>query len=198
MIGLSGGIGSGKSTVAKIWAEEGATIIDADAVARSVVAPGEPALAEIAQQFGADVVQDDGSLNRQLLAARAFASEEQTALLNSITGSNIRQRVAELVQEAPCPELTVYDVPLLIEHDLADDFSTIVMVIADEEVRLDRLQTTRNMTLEDAQNRMSRQATDSQRRAIADIVIENNGSLDDLVDEAKRVWRYLQESCSST
>ncbi|HHY07714.1 MAG TPA: dephospho-CoA kinase [Corynebacteriales bacterium] len=198
MIGLSGGIGSGKSTVAAVWKEHGATIIDADQVARDVVEPGEPALQEIAQEFGEDVLLADGSLDRGLLAQRAFASEARTERLNTIMKPYIRGRVAKLAAESPQPELTVYDVPLLIEHNLEGDLSTIVMVLADEDRRVERLQRDRGMSESDVRNRIQRQATDAQRRAVADIVIENNGTVEELRREALRVWNYLVANCSST
>lgn len=198
MIGLSGGIGSGKSTVAAVWKEHGATVIDADQVARDVVEPGEPALRAIAAEFGADVLQADGSLNRSLLARRAFSSAATTERLNAIMKPYIRSRVAELAAAAPHPELTVYDVPLLIEHDLAADLDTIVMVLTDEEERIARLQRDRGMSADDVRDRMRRQASDAERRAIADIVIDNNGTEAELRDKALEVWRQLAESSSST
>ena len=198
MIGLSGGIGSGKSTVAAVWKEHGATVIDADQVARDVVEPGEPALRAIAAEFGADVLRADGSLNRSLLARRAFSSAATTERLNAIMKPYIRSRVAELAAAAPHPELTVYDVPLLIEHDLAADLDTIVMVLTDEEERIARLQRDRGMSADDVRDRMRRQASDAERRAIADIVIDNNGTEAELRDKALEVWRQLAESSSST
>lgn len=198
MIGLSGGIGSGKSTVAAVWRKLGATIIDADQVARDVVEPGEPALDDIAREFGTDILLSDGSLNRSLLASRAFTNEANTERLNSIMKPYIRNRVASLAASAPNPDLTVYDVPLLIEHDLVADVSTIVMVIADEKERIARLQRERGMSADDVRNRMRHQASDKERRAVADIVIENNGTEDELQAKAVKVWNYLVESCAST
>ncbi|ALE35151.1 dephospho-CoA kinase [Lawsonella clevelandensis] len=197
MIGLSGGIGSGKSTVAAVWRELGATVVDADHVAREVVAPGTPGLAALAAEFGDDLIQPDGTLNRALLAQRAFVDSVHTERLNSILQPAIAARSAELLAVAPCPQLAVYDVPLLVEHDMAGMFEHIVMVLSPAEQRLERLVHQRGLATDDARARMAQQATDAQRREIADIIIDNDGTVDELRERASSVWRYLESCCST-
>lgn len=197
MIGLSGGIGSGKSTVAAVWRELGATVVDADQVAREVVAPGTPGLTALAAQFGNDLVQPDGTLNRTLLAQRAFVDSTHTEQLNAILQPAIAARAAELLAAAPCPQLAVYDVPLLVEHNMAGMFEYIVMVLSPVEQRLERLVHQRGLAVEDARARMAQQATDEERRALADIIIDNDGTVDELRERASGVWHYLESCCST-
>lgn len=196
MIGLSGGIGSGKSTVAAVWRELGATVVDADQVARDVMQLGSPALPALSAAFGEDILYNDGSLNRSLLAERAFVDAEHTEQLNDIVQPIIAARAQELLAAAPSPRRAVYDVPLLIEHHLESQFDHIVMVLAPIKQRLERLTQQRHLSEDDARARMAQQATDDQRRTIADIVIDNNGTLAELRKRASDVWHYL-ESCSS-
>lgn len=188
-IGLSGGVGSGKSTVARLLAEHGAVVIDADAVAREVVEPGTPGLQAIAARFGSSVLAD-GRLDRAALARVVFADEHARADLNAIVHPLVKRRSAELMAQAPDDAIVVYDVPLLVESDLGDDFDLVVIVLADASLRLNRLEG-RGMDRADAAARMAAQASDEQRRAAADEIVENNGSEDDLREAVDALWDRL-------
>lgn len=191
-VGLTGGIGSGKSTVARMLAELGAVVIDADRIARQVVEPGQPALAEIAERFGAEVIKPDGSLDRAALAAIVFPEPQALAALEAITHPRIDQRAAEQLDKArrSGARVVVYDSPLLVESGQARDFDLVVVVDAPAEIRVARL-VGRGLVESDARARMARQATDSQRLAVADVVIDNSGSPADLVDEVRRAWQLI-------
>lgn len=184
-IGLTGGIGSGKSTVAQLLAREGFPIIDADAVAREIVQPGEPALAELVEVFGEGIIRADGTLDRAALAAVAFADEPSTARLNRITHPRIQaeveQRFAEY--ERQNQPVAVYDVPLLAENDLGRSFDFVVVVHAPVEQRIQRLMQSRGMDYADAAARIKRQADDKTRLRQADYVVDNSGDVDHLREE---------------
>ena len=198
-IGLSGGIGSGKSTVARLMVElsGGSTvvIIDADKIAREVVEPGSPALAELSKAFGEDVLAPDGSLNRQLLAARAFASKESTAILNSITHPRISEETERLFRQAADEgaDFAVYDVPLLVENDIYKDMDANIIVDVDPETRITRLIEHRGLDEKDARRRIASQIADEKRLAIADFVIVNTGTLEDLAPQVEEIVRKLKE-----
>lgn len=189
-IALTGGIGSGKSTVAGLLAEHGALVIDADRIAREVVEPGQPALAEIAQRFGAGVLAGDGSLDRGALAAIVFHDTAALSDLNAITHPRIAARTAESIEAAPDDAVVVYDLPLLVENGLADGWDVVIVVEANRDVRVHRL-IERGLDEADIEARMSRQATDEQRRAVADIVIANSGSVDALRHAVDTVWSQV-------
>ena len=189
-VGLTGGIGSGKSTVARLLAEHGALVIDADQIAREVVEPGQPALTEIAERFGPDVITTDGSLDRAALAAIVFADAAALADLNAITHPRIAARTAQLIDAAPDDAVVVYDMPLLVENDLAEGWDHVIVVEADREVRVRRL-IERGLDEADIEARMSRQASDEQRRAVADVVIDNTGDLDSLRAQVDHTWPHL-------
>ncbi len=189
-VGLTGGIGSGKSTVARLLAEHGALVIDADRIAREVVESGQPALAEIAQRFGDDVIAPDGRLDRGALAAIVFADTAALSDLNAITHPRIAQRTAELISAAPDDAMVVYDMPLLVENDLAEGWDVVVVVEADRDVRIHRL-IERGLDEADIEARMNRQATDEQRRAVADIVIDNSGDLRILEQAVDGAWSQI-------
>ncbi len=189
-VGLTGGIGSGKSTVARLLAEHGALVIDADHIAREVVEPGQPALTEIAERFGPDVITTDGSLDRAALAAIVFADAVALADLNAITHPRIAARTAQLIDAAPDDAVVVYDMPLLVENDLAEGWDHVIVVEADREVRVRRL-IERGLDEADIEARMSRQASDEQRRAVADVVIDNSGDLDSLRAQVDHTWPHL-------
>lgn len=191
-IGLTGGVGSGKSTVAQLFRQAGALVIDADAIAREVVAPGEPALAEIRAHFGDGVIRADGSLDRSALADIVFHDADELAVLNSITHPRIAQRTARLHQSAKPGQHIVHDVPLLVENQLADAYDVVVVVWAEPEVRLARL-AARGMSTAEAQRRMAAQATDAQRREVADLLIDNNGDVDQLRAHVAEVLSQLAE-----
>lgn len=189
-IALTGGIGSGKSTVAGMLAEHGALVIDADRIAREVVQPGQPALTEITERFGPDVITPDGSLDRAALAAIVFADAAALADLNAITHPRIAARTAQLIDAAPEDAVVVYDMPLLVENDLAGGWDHVIVVEADRAVRVRRL-IERGLDEADIEARMSRQASDEQRRAVANTVIDNSGDLDSLRTQVDHTWHHL-------
>lgn len=189
-VGLTGGMGSGKSTVARRFAELGAAIIDADQIARDVVEPGEPALAELAEAFGEGILLDDGSLNRGELAKRAFVSAEKTELLNSITHPRIEQRTEEQFNAAG-DAIIVFDSPLLIEMGQSDAQDLVVVVHTPVEVRLDRLVESRGVDREDAKQRIAKQISDDKRLQFADVVLENSGTEEELLHQVDRIWERI-------
>lgn len=189
IVGLTGGIGAGKSAVAARLAEHGALVVDADVVAREVVAPGTEGLAAVVAAFGSGVLADDGSLDRQRLGALIFADDEARARLNAIVHPLVSQRSAELAADAPDDAVVVHDVPLLVENALAPAYDVVVVVLADENVRIQRLRDTRGMREEEARARMAAQTTDDQRRAVADAVLDNSGTLADLHRQVDDLWR---------
>ncbi|PLA34869.1 dephospho-CoA kinase [Corynebacterium amycolatum] len=189
-VGLTGGMGSGKSTVARRFAELGAVIIDADQIARDVVEPGEPTLAELAEAFGGGILLDDGSLNRGELAKRAFVSAEKTELLNSITHPRIEQRTEEQFNAAG-DAIIVFDSPLLIEMGQSEAQDLVVVVHTPVEVRLDRLVESRGVDREDAKQRIAKQISDDKRLQFADVVLENSGTEEDLVRQVDRIWERI-------
>ncbi|MEV0765768.1 dephospho-CoA kinase [Nocardia sp. NPDC050435] len=187
-IGLTGGMGAGKSTVARILAEHGAVVIDSDVLAREVVAPGTEGLAALVAAFGADILAADGSLDRPALAARAFADDESRATLNSITHPLVGKRTAELIAAAAPDAILVQDIPLLVENGLAPLMNLVLIVDVDAETRVRRLVEFRGVDESDARARISAQATDEQRRAAADVLLDNSGApgaIDAVVD---RLW----------
>ena len=194
IIAVSGGIGSGKSTVTRVFASRGAVIADADAIARQILEPGEPSLAEVAREFGNDLIRQDGSLDRALLASRVFGgvgSQGRVVRLNAITHPKIEARAWSILRGAPTGGLAVYDIPLLIEGDQADRFDAVVIVDAPIEARIKRLEG-RGVAPEDARARIRAQASSEERRAIASIWIENEGSVADLEEVAGLVYdRWL-------
>ena len=183
LVGLTGGIGSGKSTVAARLAEHGVPVVDADQIAREIVEPGEPALAELAAHFGDGILTGDGRLDRAGLAAIAFADEEQRAALNAITHPRIAERITERLQQLDDDgaEIAVLDHPLLLEDDPTGRVDTVVVVLAPEELRLTRLVEQRGLDEQDVRARMRAQLDDDARRAAADHVIDNDGDLDALM-----------------
>lgn len=194
-IGLTGGIGSGKSEVAKRLAAHGAVIIDADVAARAVVAPGTPGLARVAEAFGTGVLGPDGTLDRERLGAIVFGDPSSRAALNAIVHPLVADwmRAAEraAVHAADGEVIIVHDVPLLAENRRAGDFDLVIVVDTPPELQLERLVSQRGMTPEQATARMAAQATGPQRLAVADIVIDNSGSLDDLDRRVAEVWAGL-------
>lgn len=194
VVAVSGGIGSGKSSVTRVFASMGATTADADAIARQVLEPGQPALKEVAARFGADLIGEDGALDRSGLARRVFAgegAEERIAALNAITHPAIEQRAWEILNGAPEGSVAVYDIPLLVEGDHAEHFDAVVIVDAPIEERIKRLEG-RGVAPEDARARIRAQASSCQRRAVASIWIDNEGSACDLEEVARLVYeRWL-------
>ncbi|MFI5676015.1 dephospho-CoA kinase [Streptomyces cellulosae] len=190
-VGLTGGIGAGKSEVSRLLVERGGVLIDADRIAREVVAPGTPGLASVVEAFGTDVLAADGSLDRPGLGAIVFADPEKLAVLNSIVHPLVGARSRELEQAAAEDAVVVHDVPLLTENGLASLYDVVVVVDASPETQLDRLVRLRGMTEEDARARMAAQATREKRLEIADIVIDNDVPLDDLRERVGEVWADL-------
>jgi dephospho-CoA kinase len=190
-IGLTGGIGAGKTAVARRFAELGARVVDADALAREVVAAGTPGLAAVVAEFGPGVLRPDGELDRPALGRLVFADESALDRLNAIVHPLVRCRAAELIAAAPAGSVIVQDVPLLVETGQAGRFDLVVVVEAPAEVRAGRLARDRGMSADEARSRMAAQASDEQRRAAADVVLVNDGSPDELRAQVDRVWRDL-------
>ncbi|WP_395638840.1 dephospho-CoA kinase [Pseudolysinimonas sp.] len=195
LVALTGGIASGKSTVARRLVEHGAVIVDADEVARDVVAPGEPALARIAEAFGPEVIAADGSLDRPALGAIVFRDPEGRQRLNAITHPAVLERSRALFAAAAAADpdaIVVYDIPLLVEAGRHDEFDLVVVVHAATETRIARMVELRGMTREEALHRLNSQATDTDRFAIADVVIDADGSLDETLAQADALWENLR------
>ncbi|MDN3263730.1 dephospho-CoA kinase [Streptomyces sp. CSDS2] len=190
-VGLTGGIGAGKSEVSRLLVEHGAVLIDADRIAREVVAPGTPGLAAVVDAFGPDILAADGGLDRPRLGSIVFADPEKLAVLNSIVHPLVRDRSRELERAVPEDAVVVHDVPLLTENGLAPLYDVVIVVDASPRTQLDRLVRLRGMTEEDAHARMAAQATREQRREIADIVIDNDVPLDALRERVAEVWDDL-------
>jgi dephospho-CoA kinase len=179
-VGLTGGIGAGKSAVATHLARHGAVIVDADKLAREVVAPGTDGLSEIEHTFGPDVLAANGELDRPALGAKVFGDDEARRKLERIIHPRVRARTADLTRDASPDAIVVNDVPLLVETGLASSYHLVLVVDADRDRRVRRLIETRGMTAEQAEARIAAQATDQQRGAAADVLIDNNGDLTDL------------------
>ncbi|WP_030246606.1 MULTISPECIES: dephospho-CoA kinase [unclassified Streptomyces] len=191
-VGLTGGIGAGKSEVSRLLVECGAVLIDADRIAREVVAPGTPGLAAVVEAFGEEVLAADGSLDRPKLGSIVFADAAKLATLNAIVHPLVGARSRELEEAAAEDAVVVHDVPLLTENGLAPLYDVVIVVDASPETQLDRLVRLRGMTEEDARARMAAQATREQRREIADVVIDNDVPLEHLERRVKDVWAELQ------
>jgi dephospho-CoA kinase len=192
LIALTGGIGSGKSTVARRWVELGATEIDADVLAREVVAPGSTGLALVAKQFGSEVLAADGTLDRAALAKIAFSSEENRKLLENILHPLIQQLALEKVEGLS--GVIVYTIPLFVESNSKLKFDKVVTISCDEAVRVKRLVESRGMSEGEAISRISAQASDAQREAVSDIVIDSNCTMAELVSRADSVFETFEES----
>ncbi|MCT9930562.1 dephospho-CoA kinase [Planotetraspora sp. A-T 1434] len=191
-VGLTGGIGSGKSEVSKRLAERGAVVIDADKIAREVVEPGTPGLAEIVEAFGEGVLRPDGTLDRERLGSIVFTDPDKLKILNGIVHPKVGARVGELQRAAPDGAIVVYDVPLLAENNLASLYDVVIVVDASDEIRLERLRKYRDMSEKDARARIAAQASREGRLKVADIVIDNEGSLDALDAQVSKIWSDLR------
>jgi dephospho-CoA kinase len=190
-VGLTGGIGAGKGEVARRLAGYGALVIDADEVAREVVAPGTPGLDDVVEAFGAGVLRPDGSLDRELLGEMVFSDAALRGRLNAIVHPRVGERMREIEQAAGEPEVVVHEIPLLAENGLAGAFDVVVVVDTPPGAQVDRLSATRGMTRSQALARMSAQATREERLAVATLVVDNSGSLEDLDGQVATLWADL-------
>ncbi|HLP22770.1 MAG TPA: dephospho-CoA kinase [Microbacteriaceae bacterium] len=191
LIALTGGIASGKSTIAAQLAKHGAVIVDADQIAREAVAPGTPGLNRIAEVFGADVLLADGSLNRAALGSRVFGDDVARRRLEEIVHPEVRRLSRarfDAAFRANPDAVVVYDVPLLVEAARDEPFDLVVVAIAGREAQLARLTGIRGLAADEAAARLAAQATDDERRAIADVVIDTSGSLDETIAAVDRLW----------
>ncbi|WP_422746521.1 dephospho-CoA kinase [Mycobacterium sp. WMMD1722] len=189
-IGLSGGIGAGKSTVSGTFSELGGVVVDGDVIAREVVEPGTEGLAKLVAAFGDGILQSDGSLDRPALAAIAFSDDEKRATLNGIVHPLVGARRQELIAAAADDAVIVEDIPLLVESQMAPMFPLVIIVHADEDLRVARLIEYRGFTEDDARARIRAQATEEQRRAVADVWLDNSGDADQLVAAARDLWQH--------
>ncbi len=192
LIALTGGIGSGKSTVARRWVELGATEIDADLLAREVVTPGSIGLQKVVEAFGSSVLAADGSLNRSALAQLVFTSDSNRKKLEAILHPLIQDLALERV--ADLSGVVVYTIPLFVESNSKLKFDKVVAISCDEAVRVQRLVQNRGMTESEARSRVAAQATDQQREAVADLVIDSNCSLEELLQRADAAYKNFEES----
>jgi len=191
-VGLTGGIGAGKSEVSRRLASYGAVVIDADAVARDVVAPGTPGLAEVTAAFGPQVLRSDGTLDRDRLGELVFADASLRMKLNAIIHPRVGERMAELERQAAGAPVVVHDVPLLAENHLAGSFDVVVVVDVSPRIQAERLARERGMSRAQAKARMAAQAAREERLAIASIVVDNSGSLAELDREVGELWAELR------
>ena len=195
-LGLTGGIGAGKSTVASMLVELGAHLIDADQISRDLMRPGSPVLAQVVEAFGPEILTDNGELDRPALARKIFGDDAARERLNGIVHPAVRreaqaQREAALAAGGERGVVVVEDIPLLAETGQAERFDGVIVVEAAPEVRLERLVTARGMDREDAEARLRAQASDEQRRAIATWVVDNSGDLEQTREQVRKIWAEL-------
>ncbi|MBQ1082754.1 dephospho-CoA kinase [Nocardiopsis sp. B62] len=192
-VGLTGGIGSGKSAVSSALSSYGAVVVDADAIAREVVASGTPGLAEVVAEFGEGVLAPDGSLDRPALGEIVFADEARLARLNAIVHPRVAERSGELMAEAEAAgaSVVVYDVPLLVENGLESLYDVVVVVDTPDELRVERVSRDRDMPPEQVRARIAAQADRPTRLAAADLVVDNSGTREDLADRVAELWGEL-------
>jgi dephospho-CoA kinase len=197
-VGLTGGIGAGKSEVSRRLAAQGAVVIDADLIAREVVEPGTEGLAEVVAAFGPEVLTPDGALDRARLGDIVFADPELRSKLNAIVHPRVARRMAELERAAGPGVIVVHDVPLIAENARAGAYDMVVVVDAPPKIQAERLVRRRGMTREQARARMAAQASREQRLAIADIVIDNSGSLAELDRQVGDLWAQLRRRAAES
>jgi dephospho-CoA kinase len=190
-VGLTGGVAAGKSAVAGILRDLGAVVVDADVLAREVVAPGTPGLASVVGEFGREVLGDDGGLDRAALGSVVFADPARRAALEAIIHPLVRARAAEIEAGAPAGTLVVHDIPLLVETGQAGDFDAVLVVDVPEEVQVERAVRERGWTPQEARSRIAAQATREQRRAAATHLIDNSGTPEDLRHRVTEVFEEL-------
>ncbi|MFE7132041.1 dephospho-CoA kinase [Streptomyces sp. NPDC057638] len=196
-VGLTGGIGAGKSEVSRLLQSYGAVLIDSDTIAREVVEPGTRGLAAVVEAFGPEILTAEGTLDRPRLGSIVFGDATKLAVLNGIVHPLVRARSQELARSAGPGAVVVHDVPLLTENGLAPLYELVIVVDASPETQLDRLVHRRGMTESEARARMAAQATREQRRAIADVVIDNDGPLEALEPRVRDVWAELERRAAS-
>ena len=192
LVGLTGGIGSGKSTVARLLERRGAVVIDADQLARDAVAKGTPGFEAVVRAFGEEIVAPDGDLDRRALAAIIFSDPERKSALESIVHPEVARRFGEQVDELRGTDrVVVYVSPLLVELGLAPAFDVVIVVTASPHLRVSRVASGRDLSPDDVRGRMASQATDEQRMEVADILVDNDGSLAELEPQVDRIWSDL-------
>ncbi len=196
-VGLTGGIGAGKSEVSRLLAGYGAVVVDADRIAREVVEPGTPGLTAVVEAFGESVLTPEGTLDRPKLGSIVFADPAELQTLNAIVHPLVRARSAELEAAAGPDAIVVHDVPLLAENGLAPLYDLVVVVDAAPQTQLARLTALRGMPEEEARARMAAQATREQRLAVATLVIDNDGPLEALEPQVRAVWKELTDRASA-
>jgi dephospho-CoA kinase len=192
LVGLTGGIGSGKSTVARLLERRGAAVIDADQLAREAVAKGSPGFDRVVEVFGEGVLTPDGDLDRSALAATIFSDPARKATLEAIVHPEVARRFGEQVDALRSTDrVVVYVTPLLVELGLAPAFDVVVVVTASPHLRVSRVASGRNLSPDDVRSRMATQATDEQRMEVADVLVDNDGSLAELEPQVDRLWGDL-------
>jgi dephospho-CoA kinase len=192
-VGLTGGIGSGKSTVLAILRELGAVVIDADALAREVVEKGTPGLRRVVEEFGDGVLTPAGDLDREAMARIVFGDDAARRRLEAIVHPLVFERMVELEQQAGPEDVVIHDIPLLAEGGRADTFDAVVVVDVPTELQLERLTTLRGMAEADARSRLDAQSSRADRLSIATHVVDNSRDLEHLRSEVERVWSLLEE-----
>lgn len=196
LIGLTGGIASGKSTVAKRLVEHGAVEIDADQIAREVVAPGTAGLSAIVETFGSDLLQEDGSLNRSKLGSLVFSDELKRLALNAIVHPLVKERTREILAALPEDSIAIYNVPLLVEANVDHDFDLIVTVEAPEDEQVKRMIKHRGLTEAEARARIAAQAKPVERAAISDVILNSNQDINLLLRDADEMWRDIEHKAA--
>lgn len=191
-VGLTGGIASGKSSVSSILRELGAVVIDADQIAREVVAKGTPGLAAVVEVFGPEMLTAEGELDRPRMGALVFGDEAKRRVLEGIVHPLVFERYAELEAAAPADAIVVHDIPLLVESGRAEEFDAVIVVDAPEELQVERMVRDRGWTEADGRSRIAAQATREQRRAVATYLIENTGTREDLRRKVTEVFAELR------
>lgn len=196
LVGLTGGIAAGKSTVAKRWAEYGAIEIDADLLAREVIAPGTDGATELREVFGADIFADNGELNRAALAAEVFSSPGRLAQLEAIIHPRVKALSKSMIEAQEEDSIVVYNVPLLVEASVDLPFDKIVTVEAPTDKQIDRLVSIRNMDRGEAERRIANQASPAQRANAADVILNSNQDLHKLLKDADQLWKQIVREAS--
>ena len=189
-LGLTGGIGSGKSTAARMFADLGAIVIDADAIAKEVLEPGQVGYESVVNNFGEEILDSSGNIDRVILAGKVFGDTTKLKELEEIVHPAVANKVAQIRESLPAGSIIIYDTPLLIEKSLQQQFDQVIVVLAPEALRTQRL-LARGLAQNDISARMSNQATDEQRREIANYVIDNSSSLVELREEVQKVWTQI-------